>query len=113
LYRAINRHGCQSALKRDPGAAKRFVRKMLKNEPLLAPDRIGEDRAGPHSPAIMAARKGGLLPHEPLHYITKHMQQGIESDHSHGHIRGQRSGLGVHGSSPAFLSIHSHNTKSR
>ena len=36
-----------------------------------------------------------------LHYVSKHLQQGIESDHSHGHVRGQGSGLGVHGSSPA------------
>src|SRR5215208_3196777 len=54
---------------------------MLKDEPLLAPDRIGTDGAGPYPPAIAAARKEGLLPHEPLHYVTKHLQQGIESDH--------------------------------
>src|SRR4051794_24620704 len=28
-----------------------------------------------------AARKDGLLPQDPLHYVTKHLQQGIESDH--------------------------------
>src|SRR5215208_4377934 len=54
---------------------------MLKDEPLLAPDRIGTDGAGPYPPAIAAVRKDGLLPHEPLHYVTKHLQQGIESDH--------------------------------
>ena len=74
---------------------------MLKDGPLLAPDRIGTDGAGPYPPAIAAAGKDGLLPHEPLDYVTLHLQQGIESDHSHGHIRGQGSGLGVHGSSPA------------
>ncbi len=30
---------------------------------------------------MAAARKDGLLPHEPLHYVTKHLQQGIESAH--------------------------------
>src|SRR5215210_8039319 len=36
---------------------------------------------GPYPPAITAARKEGLLPRDPLHYVTKHLQQEIESDH--------------------------------
>jgi transposase, IS6 family len=48
---------------------------------LLAPDRIGTDAAGPYPPAITAARKAGLLARTPLHYVTKHLQQRIESDH--------------------------------
>ena len=28
-----------------------------------------------------AARKDGLLTRTPVHYVTKHLQQGIESDH--------------------------------
>jgi transposase, IS6 family len=52
--------------KRDRDAAKRFFRKMLKDEPLLAPDRIGTDGAGLYPPAIAAARKEGLLPRDPL-----------------------------------------------
>jgi IS6 family transposase len=105
LYRAIDKHGVPVdfllTAKRDLEAAKRFFRKMLKDQPLLAPDRIGTDGAAPYPPAIAASRKEGLLPRDPLHYVTKHLQQRIESDHSHGHIRGQGSGLGVHGSSPA------------
>jgi transposase, IS6 family len=93
LYRAIDKHGTPVdfllTAKRDLDAAKRFFRKMLQEQPLLAPDRIGTDGAGPYPPAIAAARKDGLLPQDPLHHITKHLQQGIESDHSHGHIRGQ------------------------
>src|SRR4051812_1908608 len=54
---------------------------MLKDGPLFAPDRIGTDGAAPYPPAISAARKDGLLPRIPLHYVTKHLQQGIESDH--------------------------------
>jgi transposase-like protein len=54
---------------------------IYKNEPLLAPDRIGTDGAGPYPPAIAAARKDGLLPQDPLHYVSKHLQQGIESNH--------------------------------
>ena len=69
---------------RDLKAARRFFRKMLKDGPLLAPDRIGTDGAGPYPPAIAAARKDGLLPHEPLDYVTLHLQQGIESDHFRG-----------------------------
>src|SRR4051794_29679449 len=51
LYRAIDKHGTPVDFllpaTRDLKAAKRFFRKMLKNEPLLAPDRIGTDGAGP------------------------------------------------------------------
>ena len=54
---------------------------MLKEAPLLSPDRIGTDGAGPYPPAIAAARKDGLLACNPIHYVTKHLQQGIESDH--------------------------------
>jgi IS6 family transposase len=54
---------------------------MLADQPLLAPDRIGTDGTGPYPPAIAAARKDGLLARVPVHYITKPLQQGIESDH--------------------------------
>jgi transposase-like protein len=66
--------------KRDLEATKRFFHKMLKDQPLLAPDRIGTDGAGPYPPAIAAAWKNGLPPQDPLHYISKHLQQGIERD---------------------------------
>jgi IS6 family transposase len=85
LYRALDKHGTPVdfllTAKRDLEAAKRFFRKMLADQPLLAPDRIGTDGAGPYPPAIAAARKDGLLPHDPVHYASKHLQQGIESDH--------------------------------
>jgi transposase, IS6 family len=85
LYWAIDKHGNPVdfllTAKRDLDAAKRFFRKMLQDQPLLAPDRIGTDAAGPYPPAIKAARKAGLLARTPLHYVTKHLQQGIESDH--------------------------------
>jgi IS6 family transposase len=54
---------------------------MLASQPLLALDRIGTDGAGTYPPAIIESRKAGLLPHPPIHYVTKHLQQGIESDH--------------------------------
>ena len=85
LYRAIDKHGTPVdfllTATRDLGAAKCFFRKMLRDHPLLAPDRIGTDRAAPYPPAIVAARKKGLPPQDPLHYVSKHLQQGIESDH--------------------------------
>jgi len=66
LYRAIDKHGVPVdfllTAKRDLDAAKRFFRKMLKDGPLLAPDRIGTDGAAPYPPAIAASRKEGLLP---------------------------------------------------
>ena len=85
LYRAIDKHGTPVdfllTAKRDLDAAKRFFRKMLQDQPLLSPDRIGTDAAGPYPPAIRDARRAGLLARTPLHYVTKHLQQGIESDH--------------------------------
>jgi hypothetical protein len=35
----------------------------------------------PYPPAIRAMRRAGLLARTPLHSVTKHLQQGIESDH--------------------------------
>ena len=85
LYRAIDKNGTSVdfllTVRRDLDAAKRFFRKMLKVHPLLAPDRIGTDGASIYPSAIVAARSGCLLPRIPLHYVTKHLQQGIESDH--------------------------------
>src|SRR4051794_27104473 len=49
LYRAIDKHGTPVdfllTAKRDLGAAKRFFRKMLKDQPLLAPDSGSVDAA--------------------------------------------------------------------
>jgi transposase, IS6 family len=85
LYRAIDKHGTPVdfllTARRDLEAAKRFFRKALQDEPLLSPDRIGTDAAGPYPPAITATRTAGLLVRTPVHYVTKHLQQGIESDH--------------------------------
>ncbi len=85
LYRAIDKHGeavdFLLTARRDLEAAKRFFRKMLKDGPLLSPDRIGTDGAGTYPGAIAAARKEGRLARDPVHYVTKHLQQGIESDH--------------------------------
>jgi IS6 family transposase len=85
LYRALDKHGTPVdfllTAKRDLEAAKRFFCKVLQEEPLLSPDRIGTDGANTYLPTIVAARTGGLLPRTPLHYVTKHLQQGIESDH--------------------------------
>jgi IS6 family transposase len=85
LYRAIDKHGNPVdfllTATRDLDAAKRFFRKALQEQPLLAPNRIGTDGASPYPPAIAAARKDGLLVRTSVHDVTKHLQQGIESDH--------------------------------
>ena len=85
LYRAIDKHGNPVdfllTASRDLDAAERFFRKMLVDQPLLAPDRIGTDGASTYPTAIAGSHKEGLLPRMPAHYVTKHLQQGIESDH--------------------------------
>jgi len=85
LYRAIDKHGNPVdfllAAKRDVDAAKRFFRKMLKDEPLLSPEKIGTDGANTFPSAIKTSLENVLLHSDPIHYVTKHLQQGIESDH--------------------------------
>jgi IS6 family transposase len=85
LYRGVDKHGQAVdfllTANRDLDAAKRFFRKMLQDQPLFAPDRIGTDGAGPYPPAIAESLDEGLLPRAPIHYVIKHLQQGIESDH--------------------------------
>ncbi|QFT29496.1 hypothetical protein FIV00_04085 [Labrenzia sp. THAF82] len=85
LYRAIDKHGHPVdfllTAKRNLNAAKRFFQKMLREAPLLSPGKIGTDGAGTFPPAIGDAVDGGLLASDPVHYVTKHLQQGIESDH--------------------------------
>ncbi|GJD43451.1 hypothetical protein AFCDBAGC_1303 [Methylobacterium cerastii] len=64
LYRAIDKRVNPVDLlltaNRDLDTAKRFFCKMLREQPLRAPDRIDTDGAGPYSPAIAASRKAGL-----------------------------------------------------
>jgi len=64
LYRAIDKHGTPVdfllSARRDLDAAKRFFRKMLEDQPLLGPDRIGTDAAGPYPPVIVATQKADL-----------------------------------------------------
>ena len=72
---------CTLSAKRNGNAAKRFFKKMLKDTPLLAPDRVGTDGYRAFSGAINVSVNEGLLPKDLTHYVTKHLQQGIESDH--------------------------------
>ncbi|MGO4486630.1 DDE-type integrase/transposase/recombinase, partial [Rhizobium sp. 2TAF27] len=49
--------------------------------PLLSPNKICTDGANTFPSAIKASVEDGLLQPAPVHYATKHLQQGIESDH--------------------------------
>lgn len=60
--------------KRDLDAAKRFFRKMLKDEPLLSPEKIGTDGTNTFPPAIKTSVDDGLLHPHSVHYVTKHLQ---------------------------------------
>lgn len=85
LYRAIDKQGNPVdfllTAKRDLDATKRFFRKMLKDEPLLAPKNIGTDGANTFPSTTKTSVDDGLLQPGPVHYVPKHLQQGIESDH--------------------------------
>lgn len=82
LYRAIDKNGNPVdfllTARRDLDAAKRFFRKMLKDEPLLSPEKIGTDGANTFPSAIKTSVDNGLLHPDPVHYGTKHLQQGID-----------------------------------
>ncbi len=54
---------------------------MLKDELLFAPEKIGTDGADTFPSTIKTAVDDGHLHPDPVHYVTKHLQQGIESDH--------------------------------
>ena len=70
--------------KRDLDAAKRIFRKALKDQPLLGPHKIGTDGAKIYPTAILDAAEAGLMPGKPMNRVSKHLQQGLESDHFHG-----------------------------
>ena len=76
LYGAIDKHGeavdFLLTARRDLDAAKRFFRKMLKDGPLLSPDRIGTDGAPTYPGAIAAARKDGRLARDPVRRPRPH-----------------------------------------
>lgn len=48
---------------------------------MLAPRKIGTDGANTFPFTIKTAIDEGLLHPNPVHYVTKHLQQGIESEH--------------------------------
>jgi IS6 family transposase len=77
LYRVIDKYGYPVdfllTAKRDLGAAKRIFKKMLKDEPLLAPRKIGTDGANTFPSTIKTSIDEGLLHPDPVHYVTKHL----------------------------------------
>ena len=84
-YRAVDKHGAPVdfllTAHRDLAAAKRFFRKAMKDQSLLAPDKIGTDGANVYAAAIKDSVNGGFLTPAVAHRVTKHLQQVIESDH--------------------------------
>lgn len=71
LYRAIDKNGNPVdfllTAKRDLSAAKRFFRKMLKDEPLFATQRLGTDGANTFPSTIKTSIEEGLLHPNPVH----------------------------------------------
>ena len=51
-------------------------------EPFLSPEKIGTDGANTFPSAMRTSVDDGLLHPDPVHYVTKHLQQGIGSDQS-------------------------------
>ncbi len=51
--------------------------------PLLGPGKIGTDGANVYPAAIADAAEKGAISKGVIHRVSKHLQQGIESDHFH------------------------------
>lgn len=85
LTRAVDKRGSPVdfllAAHRDLAGAKRFFRKAMKDQPLLAPIKIGTDGANLCPAAIKDGVDGGFLTPAVIHRVTKHLRQVIESDH--------------------------------
>lgn len=47
----------------------------------MSPAKIGTDGANTFPSAIKTSVDSRRLQTDPVHYVTKHLQQGIESDH--------------------------------
>ncbi|MHC2354852.1 transposase-like protein [Sinorhizobium meliloti] len=95
LYRAIDKHGSPVdfllTAKRDLDAAKRFFRKMLKEEPLLSPEKIGTGGANTFPSAIKTSVDDGLL-HRPgtlCHQTSaaRHRERPFQSEEEHAEDR--------------------------
>jgi transposase, IS6 family len=99
LYRAIDKHGVPVdfllTAKRDLDAAKRFFRKALKGQPLLAPGKIGTDGASVYPRANEDGAKDGLTPSGVLHRVSKHLQRSLSREEKH--AEGRRLPIICHG----------------
>jgi hypothetical protein len=85
LYRAIDKHGTPVdfllTARRDLEGAKRFLVRCSRTSPCWHPTGSAQTEPVPiHRPLRLPGKTGSC---------RKPLQQGIESDHSHGHIRGQ------------------------
>lgn len=58
-----------------------IIRRILKDAPLLSPGKIGTDGANTFPSTIKAAVDERNLHSNPVHYVTKYLQQCIESGH--------------------------------
>jgi transposase, IS6 family len=65
------------------GRRQAFFRKILQDQPLLGPHKIGRDGANVYPPAIADASKAGLTPSRVTPRVSKHLLRGVESDHFH------------------------------
>ncbi len=54
---------------------------MLKDEPLLSPQKIGTNGANTFPSTIKPSVDDGLLHPDLVHYVIKYLQRVIESDH--------------------------------
>jgi transposase, IS6 family len=78
---AWNPGGFLLTAKRDLDTSERSLREMLKDEPLFSAAKIGMDGSNTLPSAIRTPADDGHLHPDPVHYVTKHLQKRIESDH--------------------------------
>jgi len=86
LYRAINKDGdtldfCLTAT-RNTRAAKRFLKKVVKNNKRQAPLSISSDKAPAYGEAIRQLIAEGTFPKTIIHRQINYLNNRLEGDHS-------------------------------
>ena len=87
LYRAVDKDNqtidFYLSFKRDKGAAKKFFKKILKNDYAETPYVINVDKNKAYPPAIEDLKQDGVLPENCKLRQVKYLNNGIEQDHRH------------------------------
>jgi transposase-like protein len=85
LYRAIDKHGqtldWMLSLHRNKASAKRFFKKILKNDHVVDPRVINVDKSPTFPPVLKALQKENIMPAPTKLRPIKYLNNAMENDH--------------------------------